>query len=147
MSTSQHEGFGLVFLEAMAFGLPIVCYDRGGQTDFLATPDDRSSRAAQRHPGFNDAVRALRDSPEQRAAIRRHNLARVEDFFIERCAERYERLFEARDRRATHSERAARACTSMCGIAGIVGRRSDAGRSDAAHARRAAPSWPGRRRH
>ena len=37
VSTSQHEGFGLVFLEAMACGLPIVCYDRGGQTDFLAS--------------------------------------------------------------------------------------------------------------
>src|SRR5262249_27477385 len=35
VSTSQHEGFGLVFLEAMACGLPIVCYDHGGQTDFL----------------------------------------------------------------------------------------------------------------
>src|SRR5450631_3489507 len=26
VSASQHEGFGLVFLEAMAFSLPIVCY-------------------------------------------------------------------------------------------------------------------------
>ena len=37
VSASQHEGFGLMFLEALASGLPVVCYDDGGQTDFLAT--------------------------------------------------------------------------------------------------------------
>ena len=33
-------------------------------------------------------------SPELRARIRRHNLAAVESFFIERCARRYEAIFE-----------------------------------------------------
>jgi glycosyltransferase involved in cell wall biosynthesis len=94
VSTSQHEGFGLVFLEAMAFGLPIVCYDRGGQSDFLATPATGYVVPLNDIRAFNQAVKALRDSPEQRAAIRRGNLLKVESYFIDRCAEHYERLFE-----------------------------------------------------
>jgi glycosyltransferase involved in cell wall biosynthesis len=95
VSTAQHEGFGLVFLEAMSFGLPVVCYNRGGQTDFLSTPDTGDVIQLNDLKSFNAAVRALRDSPARRAEVRRHNLAKVEDFFIERCARRYEELFAA----------------------------------------------------
>jgi glycosyltransferase involved in cell wall biosynthesis len=94
VSASQHEGFGLVFLEAMAFGLPVVCYDRGGQGDFLSTPATGHVVVLNDRQAFNDAVRTLRDAPDRRAEIRRHNLIAVENFFIDRCAERYERLFE-----------------------------------------------------
>jgi glycosyltransferase involved in cell wall biosynthesis len=59
---------------------------------------------------FNDAVRALRDSPQRRDEIRRSNLLRVEDYFIGRCAERYERVFErailAKRATDTHQARA-----------------------------------------
>lgn len=95
VSTAQHEGFGLVFLEAMSFGLPVVCYDRGGQTDFLSSPETGEVIRLNDLPAFNSAVRSLREGPERRAAIGRHNLEKVENYFIERCAERYEELFEA----------------------------------------------------
>jgi glycosyltransferase involved in cell wall biosynthesis len=94
VSTSQHEGFGLVFLEAMAFGLPIVCYDRGGQTDFLTTPTTGEVVRLNDLQRFTQAVIALRDDPARRQRIREHNLRKVEEFYIEHCAERYERLFE-----------------------------------------------------
>lgn len=94
VSTSQHEGFGLVFLEAMAFGLPIVCYDRGGQTDFLSTPSTGSVVKLNDLDAFTAAVRDLASAPEKRAAIGRHNRAAVEEFFVDRCAERYEAIFE-----------------------------------------------------
>lgn len=94
VSTSQHEGFGLVFLEAMAFGLPVVCYDRGGQTDFLRTPDTGYVIELNDLEAFTRAIVDLHDRPEMRREIGRANLQYVEQFFIDRCAERYEAVFD-----------------------------------------------------
>ena len=63
------------------------------ETDFLSTPDTGFVIQLNDQTAFNDAVKALRDSPERCKAVGRHNLDKVEDFFIERCAERYERVF------------------------------------------------------
>jgi glycosyltransferase involved in cell wall biosynthesis len=93
VSTSQHEGFGLVFLEAMACGLPVVAYDRGGQIDFLSASTGAVVRLNDIH-GFTQAVLDLHAAPERRVEIRRHNLAAVETYFIDRCARRYEAIFE-----------------------------------------------------
>ena len=35
MSTSRWEGFGLVLLEAMSFGLPIIAFKQSGSKDIL----------------------------------------------------------------------------------------------------------------
>ena len=95
VSTSQHEGFGLVFLEAMASGLPVICYDRGGQTDFLRTGETGWVIALNDITAFTKAVVELHDSPELRLRLSEQNRKRVESYFIDQCARRYEVVFEA----------------------------------------------------
>jgi len=94
VSTTMHEGFGLVYLEAMAAGLPVITYDHGGQTDFL-----RHEQTGYLVPcGNTDAlaaalVKALanRSQLEQMGQANRHGSS---EYGIERCAQRYEALFE-----------------------------------------------------
>ncbi len=94
VSTSQHEGFGLVFLEAMAQGLPIACYDHGGQTDFLASGVNGIVVRLNDLEGFTAAVRELAADEKKRHAISERNRHDVEQYFIETCAANYEALFE-----------------------------------------------------
>jgi glycogen(starch) synthase len=54
IAPSQYESFGLVFIEAMCFGKPVVAFDVGGaseivsdgETGLLAPPGDRAALAA-----------------------------------------------------------------------------------------------------
>jgi glycosyltransferase involved in cell wall biosynthesis len=94
VSTTQHEGFGLVFLEAMAYGLPIVCYDHGGQTDFLADGETGALVPLNDLERFTRELVRLHDDADQRARMSRHNRRLIEDYFIDKCALRYETLFE-----------------------------------------------------
>lgn len=94
VTASQHEGFGLVFLEAMAFGLPVLCYDRGGQTDFLVTGETGHVVKLNDQEAFVRALIDLHQDHEARARQGRHNRQLVEQYFIDSCAARYEAIFE-----------------------------------------------------
>ena len=106
VTTSQHEGFGLVFLEAMAFGLPIVCYDRGGQTDFLKSGETGHVATLNDEAAFAAALIELSKDRERRERLGRHNRTLVEQYFIDTCARKYEGVFEqVIGRRAAASKR------------------------------------------
>jgi len=94
VSTSQHEGFGLVFLEGMAAGLPVICYDFGGQTDFLEEGITGSLVPLNDQVKFMAACRDYLNSPDARATAGDENLRRVGSFYIDSCARQYESLFE-----------------------------------------------------
>lgn len=94
VSTSQHEGFGLVFVEGMASGMPVVCYDHGGQTDFLEDGETGYLATLNDLDTFTERCRRLISDTELRNKMGQHNLQAVEPLFIESCALSYEEIFE-----------------------------------------------------
>jgi glycosyltransferase involved in cell wall biosynthesis len=90
VSTSQHEGFGLVFLEAMACGLPVVCYDKGGQADFLEPQVTGDLVPLNDRAAFAHACCRLVTNRTARERMSAENLSRVERYLIDRCAACYE---------------------------------------------------------
>lgn len=93
VSASRHEGFGLVFLEAMAVGLPVVSYDSGGQEEFLRDGVTGALVPSSRSELLFEKIRILVDSPKLRHRISQHNRRYIEKFYIERCAQRYEEKY------------------------------------------------------
>jgi glycosyltransferase involved in cell wall biosynthesis len=92
---SLHEGFGVVYLEAMYCGLPVIAADQGGQVDILT--DGETGRLVP--IGDKDATtQSLRDLLENGQFARRagdYNRQRFQDFSISNLARRYEDVFDA----------------------------------------------------
>lgn len=104
VSASLHEGFGIVFLEAMYAGLPIVCTDVGGQTDILRAGEHALFVPPQRPDQLASALQVLLEDPELRKRLAEKNRQAVQSFLIRDITARYEALF-TRLTHAAHSPR------------------------------------------
>jgi glycosyltransferase involved in cell wall biosynthesis len=90
---SLHEAFGLVYLEAMHCGLPVIAARPGGQEDyleegrtgFLVPPEDLD--------GLVGALTKLVEDPALRARMSEHNRNIAHRFTVRATAARYESLF------------------------------------------------------
>jgi glycosyltransferase involved in cell wall biosynthesis len=93
LSTALHEGFGLVFLEAMACGLPIICFNNGGQTDFLVNGRNGFLTEVGDLVKFTECINTLLSDLKVRDQMGETNRHFIKEFYIERCAKQYIELF------------------------------------------------------
>ena len=94
LSTAMHEGFGIVFLEAMKCGLPIICYDKGGQVDFLKDGLTGFLIQLDNKDLFIEKLKHLFMNKQKVSEIGNYNRKYVEKFFIRNIAQQYLDVFE-----------------------------------------------------
>jgi glycosyltransferase involved in cell wall biosynthesis len=95
ISTALHEGFGLVFLEAMACSLPVISYNRGGHTDFLQDQVTGFLVELGNTKDFTHKLMLLAGNKALRHELGNYNKDLVEHYYIETCADNYIRLFHS----------------------------------------------------
>jgi glycosyltransferase involved in cell wall biosynthesis len=94
LSTAIHEGFGIVFLEAMECGLPVFCYERGGQVDFLKSGKTGFLIKLGDTETFGMRLLELMSDDALKEEMRTNNRDLVKNFYISNCANRYLSIFE-----------------------------------------------------
>jgi glycosyltransferase involved in cell wall biosynthesis len=88
---SAHEAFGMVFLEALASGLPVVTSDTGGQTDIVS---DAVGETVPSRPGeVGAAVASVIDNYETRQAATEGYVA--EHFHVDTMVDQYLDLYRS----------------------------------------------------
>jgi len=91
---SLHEGFGIVYLEALYCGLPVIAANEGGQLDLLE--DGKTGRLVPVGDvgALTKALGECLSDEVQTEEVRQANQQRFNQFSIANLALRYERAFE-----------------------------------------------------
>jgi glycosyltransferase involved in cell wall biosynthesis len=104
---SAHEGFGLVFLEAMHCGLPVIASATGGQTDFLREGETGFLVPVGAEEVVAERILRLADDEPLRRRMSAFNEEYVKRFHISGVAERYEAVFWGVIQRSRQTDRSA----------------------------------------
>ncbi|MBW7865251.1 MAG: glycosyltransferase family 4 protein [Candidatus Hydrogenedens sp.] len=90
---THHEGFGIVYQEAMWCGLPVVTTNVGGQTDFLVHGENALLCDPADPATFAAHLRQMAENPALRARLGARNRADIQGHLIGAVADRYLDLF------------------------------------------------------
>src|SRR5205085_2072842 len=86
---SEHEGFGLVYLEAASQGLPIVAGTVGGQRDFLTHGETGWLVDPNDIPALTHALSSLATQPKLRQHMGQQALTVARRYTIEPVSDAY----------------------------------------------------------
>ena len=91
--TSLHEGFGIVFMEAMHFGLPVISTDHGGQTDFLTNGENAILIEVGGEEACASAIELIYSDKKLYKRCSSSNRKAVDRFMADRVAGAYADIF------------------------------------------------------
>lgn len=95
--SSRFEGFGMVLVEAMACGLPIVSFDCPcGPKDIVKDGEDGFLVESGNVDAFADKMCKLMNDKTLRVSMSQEGLKNVQRFGIEHVAEQWRRIFESK---------------------------------------------------
>lgn len=88
-----HEGLGLVYLEALYFGLPIVTYNNGGHLDFLVHGENGFLAPIYDIKESVGYINLLAENQTLYKKIAENNRVKFREFLIPKVASKYEGYF------------------------------------------------------
>jgi len=92
VSATEHEGFGIVFLEAMESGLPIVSTWEGGQTDFLRADHNAILVRPGDKDGLARGVRQMLENDDLRSRMSETNRNEVKKYYWPNVVREFEQV-------------------------------------------------------
>lgn len=92
--TSLHEGFGIVFMEAMYCGLPIVATNHGGQMDFLVNEENALLINVGDVEKCAESILRFKKDKKLYSLCSKNNKKKIKSFYAENVAGQYLHIYK-----------------------------------------------------